>query len=416
MLKNDQGRAIETKDTAQPNTDRYESLDVLRGVSLLGILLLNARAVLNPIDAPRGFIDPGTADLDRAAYWLLQVTADAKFYPIFSVLFGAGLALQWERRASLPSGFFRRRLIALFVLGAVHGNFLWWGDILLPYAVVAAIVVVVFLKRPPSVNAVAGALLILGAIYVSALLVADTVSASAAVSLTTGSARHANGLGWEQIARNASDYARALTGWSVIGFQVLGLMLLGVAWVQSSWLRRMMRGSFWSVKVDAALWIVGAVFNALFVLSDAAREESGWLATRVVYTAGFILGGSLLGLAIALTVLRLMASGRAWWFKALAPAGRMSLSNYLLGTLGFVALAHGLGPHGRLGNGAAAGVAVVLFIGQVALAFALARKRRTFPLERVWRALSYGVADGRDVPRGENRRDARDPVVLDGER
>lgn len=390
-----QGGAIVTIDQTT-TVQRYEALDILRGVSLLGILLMNARAVLNPYDAPRGFIDPRTADLDRAAYWLLQVVADAKFYPIFSLLFGAGLALQWERRASLPRGFFTRRLLALFVFGALHGLLLWWGDILLPYAVLGAIVVIGFLKRPPMVNAMVGGLCVLGAVYVSLLLLsADTVAHSSGV-LGASQATLTAGFGWDRVLHNASDYARALTGWGVIGFQVLGLMLLGVAWVQSGWLQRMVRGSFWSVKVDLAFWIAGGVFNALFVASDSMSGSGGWLGSRTVYTTGFILGGSLLGMAIALAVLRVVASGRAPWLTGLAPAGRTTLSSYLWGTVVFVVWAYALGLYGTVGNGATFLLAVGLFGCQVILTRYLTDGQQRGPVERLWWILAHGRQKGGD--------------------
>ena len=390
METSGQGGAVAIMDQT-PTTQRYEALDILRGVSLLGILLINARAVLNPLDAPRGFIDPHTADLDHAAYWLLQIVADAKFYPIFSLLFGAGLALQWERRASLPPRFFTRRLFTLLVFGALHGLLLWWGDILLPYAVLGAIVVVVFLKRSPIGNVVVGGLLILGAVYVSALLwphasaTRDTVSTSTALDMS-----QTRDIGWTGVQQNASDYARALTGWGVLGFQVLGLMLLGVAWVQSGWLRRMLCGSFWSMQVDAALWIVGAVFNALFVASDATSDSGVWFASRSVFATGFILGGSLLGMAIALTVLRIAVSGRARWLKLVAPAGQMGLSNYLMGTLCLVGLGFSFGSFAHLGNGAMVWVALGLFGAQVVLAILLVRNHWAGPLETLWRWIAYG--------------------------
>ena len=230
----------------------------------------------------------------------------------------------------------------------------------------------------------------LGAVYMGHLLLSGSPAARDAVSKTTLDAPLWTWIGGSSVLEKATDYARALSGWGVIGFQVLGLMLFGVAWVQSGWLRRMLHGSFWNVKVDVALWVTGALFNALFVASEAASDEGWWIVSYRMYTASFILGGTLLGGAISLGVLRLLGGRRMPWLRILAPAGQMSVSIYLFGTVCFVGLASVQSRFGHLGNGAALLVAVALFGALVLVASLLRQRGVGGPIEVLWRTLAYG--------------------------
>lgn len=396
-----------TDTQSEPVAERALALDVVRGLALLGVLLINVRGVLNPLEAARGYIDPQSAGLDTFVYWFLQMVVSAKFFPVFSLLFGVGLALQWRRRDRLPPGFFKRRLAALFVMGAVHGIFLWWGDVLLPYSVAAAIVVVGFLKRSNLTLLVAALFCLLGALYVAVLVSdagagrlgpeAELARAGAALDI------YRHGAWSARLGQQVRDYGVALAGWSVVGFQVLALMLLGVVFVRSGWLEQMLQGTFWPRKIDLAMWMSGTIFNALYVASDAARTTGGWADHPAVYTAGFVLGGSLLGLAYALGVLRLIASRRAGWLRVFAPVGRMSLTHYLAGTVIFLMLALGAGWYGGLGNSLQILAALGLFALQVLVSLMLPTKQAPGPLEWVWRVVSYGSTrvDSRVTNTGE---------------
>lgn len=126
--------------TATPvgERERIHAVDALRGIALLGILIVNMGAFkgLSTID-----LFPSKESLtqfaDQAAFWLIEALFFSKFYPIFAFLFGLGFALQMERlqaRALSPTGIMLRRLFVLLVMGALHGLFIWTGDVLFMYA------------------------------------------------------------------------------------------------------------------------------------------------------------------------------------------------------------------------------------------------------------------------------------------
>ena len=133
--------------------DRVRSVDTLRGVALLGILAMNIIAFAYPSMAYMNPVAPDLVDYvgpfegaNKAAWWIAHVVFDVKMMSIFSMLFGAGLILMSERDARKASslevggarrgfaGVYYRRLGWLLAIGLVHAYFIWWGDILVAYA------------------------------------------------------------------------------------------------------------------------------------------------------------------------------------------------------------------------------------------------------------------------------------------
>ena len=149
-------------------TQRLPTLDVLRGVALLGILMLNIEDFAGPEalwDIPVGLPRPAFAGwhigLDYTILVLKWVFAEGKMRSMFSILFGAGVVLLTDRleKRSGPGHVARiyyRRNLWLLVFGLCHGFILWFGDILGDYSTLALI----FLY--PLRRLTARALLILG--------------------------------------------------------------------------------------------------------------------------------------------------------------------------------------------------------------------------------------------------------------
>jgi len=119
-----------------PSFDRLPLLDALRGFALCGILLANllsfTGAVYISVD------DLHRADwITRSVLFAIDFFIEGKFYTLFSILFGFGCALQWQRHKSQGSQFmplWYRRMAVLLIIGLVHMYFVWYGDILTLYA------------------------------------------------------------------------------------------------------------------------------------------------------------------------------------------------------------------------------------------------------------------------------------------
>ena len=120
-------------------TTRIDSIDVLRGFALLGILVMNVQSFAMPQAA---YFNPTAyGDLEGANLyvWLAgRMLADQKFMTIFSMLFGAGIVLmagRAEARGGTAGRVHYRRMGWLLVIGLLHAHLLWYGDILFIYAV-----------------------------------------------------------------------------------------------------------------------------------------------------------------------------------------------------------------------------------------------------------------------------------------
>ncbi len=136
----------EARPSAGPVTagERIGSLDTLRGVAILGILVMNIYAFAMPFI---GYVDPlrigGTEAINVGTWIFTHILFDQKFISIFAMLFGAGLVLMTERaeaRGASPRRFYFRRQLWLVVIGAIHGYLIWFGDILFAYAVIGMVV------------------------------------------------------------------------------------------------------------------------------------------------------------------------------------------------------------------------------------------------------------------------------------
>lgn len=114
---------------------RIDAMDIIRGLALVGILLMNIEW-FNRAIAGLGSQDTSLTGIDHAVAWLIRCFIEGKFYTLFSLLFGMGFAVMLIRAkaAQRPFGaWFSRRMFALIVFGLLHMVFLWGGDILHVY-------------------------------------------------------------------------------------------------------------------------------------------------------------------------------------------------------------------------------------------------------------------------------------------
>jgi len=87
------------------------------------------------------YLDPATwwdSPLDKGTYVLIDIFVQGSFYPLFSLLFGYGLVLLYERTLKKGVAFYplvTRRLMMLLLIGMIHAFLIWHGDILINYAI-----------------------------------------------------------------------------------------------------------------------------------------------------------------------------------------------------------------------------------------------------------------------------------------
>ena len=120
-------------------SERIPSLDFLRGIAILGILFINIESFVYPNPWSSWQYGYGGAIDHNTRFWVYFLT-QGKFYTMFALLFGVGIAIFLERIEQKSLGLkaldiYARRLLWLFVIGVVHAYFIWDGDILYHYAI-----------------------------------------------------------------------------------------------------------------------------------------------------------------------------------------------------------------------------------------------------------------------------------------
>ena len=135
---------MDTSQTLSPteNNARINSMDIIRGVALCGILLMN----INGQGLSRAYDDPtingGATGWNLTVWWVMNMFFEGTMRGMFSMLFGAGIILFTTRSTDNIQGVtvtdaYFRRILWLFLFGLIHSYFLLWhGEILYPYALV----------------------------------------------------------------------------------------------------------------------------------------------------------------------------------------------------------------------------------------------------------------------------------------
>ncbi|KAF1711212.1 hypothetical protein CSC70_04655 [Pseudoxanthomonas kalamensis DSM 18571] len=393
--------------------ERLQSLDVVRGFALLGILLMNMEGFVGPTWSAGGGIDPALGGLDRWADGLIYLLVQGKFYTLFSLLFGMGFAVMSQRAETAGrdfAGVYWRRGLVLLGIGLLHAVLVWSGDILVAYALLSffllafrplrggwLVVLALLAYAAPS-----ALMLMIGA--VGSLMQLDPQAASGwnemmseqqkmmASLIEAQRQAFGNGSWLEAVRQRLQDLGLALTNLTMVGPQVFGMFLLGAWFVHSGAIVQPQRFP----RLYAALrWIALPAGLAAMGLSIALQPDMSVL--RFDLRSGFayslaMLAGLLLCLAYLAWLLRGLQSPRGRRLLAwLAPAGRMALSNYLLQSLvcTWVFYGYGLGYFEQLPRAWQVPFALALFCAQVLLSRAWLARFRFGPAEWVWRSLTY---------------------------
>jgi uncharacterized protein len=150
----DEKPAADQPQPALPVTgsERFNSIETLRGIAVLGILVMNIYGFAMPMAA---YSNPlaygGTEWFNIGTWYFTHLIFDQKFMTIFSVLFGAGLIMmstRAESRGSKYAGVWYRRNFWLLIIGALHGYLIWFGDILFSYALMGMLIYPLRNRRP----------------------------------------------------------------------------------------------------------------------------------------------------------------------------------------------------------------------------------------------------------------------------
>lgn len=371
--------------------ERNVTLDFVRGVAILGILLLNISAFGLPEAA---YLNPawsGSASHSDAWTWaLLDLLAQVKFLTLFALLFGAGLQLL------LPRGkrWIQSRLTLLALLGFIHGLFFWDGDILLAYALVG-LVSWRMVREAHHVKSLfnTGVVLYLTGIAVLVLLgmisgtVANRSWAPDAANLQYEQYWKLHG-GMEAVSNRAdmlSDNLLALG--AQYGWQLAGMMLMGAALMRSGWLKGQFSLRHYR-RTGALLVAAGMAVNLPAIFAQ-------WYLAWDYRWCAFLLQAPR-ELSAPLQAIGYAALAWGYWpqlcrFRlvgAIACVGRMALTNYLLQTLICTTLFYHLGLFMRFDRLQLLAFVPPIWAVNLLVSSLWLRRFRQGPVEWLWRQLT----------------------------
>lgn len=392
-------------------TTRVPAIDVIRGMALLGILLINIQTYALFL-----FLRPEQVyalQLDQPASYeplqfALHLLVKGQFYTIYSFLFGLGFYLMMEKNRKLGldgDKLFKRRLWLLLAIGLVHGLVFWFGDILHKYALLG-FTLLYFNRKTVAVLwkwiaglALAGLLIQLVKLFLSTATPESLAASQAQTDVVI---------------------MQVLKTWQtggvleVMGMQKLGVAMLHVMSIQNgmaSWLQYEMMFLLGLIAgktrvfhrlaelkgqlLNMACWLLLPAlllkaFSSLpvlqwhplpnaFALERALFAIAEFAATPLLSVC-YLIGLGMLCQASASPVLRWIGN-----------AGRMGLTNYLAQTLICMLLFYhyGLGLSGRLNLAGALMVAVCIYIVQLAGSNFWLARHESGPAEKWWRRLTY---------------------------
>ncbi len=391
--------------------ERIDLIDVVRGFALFGVLLANLVWITTDVvltDARLSQLP--TAPLDRIVEPLVAFFVDHKFYTLFSFLFGLGFAIQLSRaedRRHNVVAVYARRVSILAVIGLLHIALVWYGDILLVYAIggFGLLAVRNWNARLLIILAFTLALFARAAVGVFPLIAgaSGTAQVDGEVEEDADKERKLaifDGTSYRAIAReNASFYYRDIVAGSVGLFllpQVFARFIFGLYVGRRNWARRTTELRPILRRLLPRTIAVGVVGNGTALVIDHLQHakvlgpDLYW-----VHAAAPVEEAGILALAFAyLSALVLLFHRSATWHRRLgylAPVGRMALTNYLTHSVLYFVLftGVGLGLYGEVGPASCVALAVIIFAAQMTFSGWWLARYRFGPAEWVWRTLTY---------------------------
>lgn len=408
---------------------RIQSIDVLRGFALLGILLMNILVFAFPFAAYSDpTIDGATEGLNLAVYASMDVLVEGSMRAIFSMLFGAGMLIFLAKRDTDDKtlrGLFYRRTVLLIVFGLVNAYiFVWPGDILYTYGMAGLLLY--FFRDVTAARLAQCSLaifLLLGIIHIALHMDARNLRAAveAVESLPEGmplsSEQEQALIDWDIFLSQQfsspemvqQEYETKKSGYieNVVAYAPINLLLQTVV---------LLFNTLWDV---LAMMLLGMAFFKWRMLDASRSSRDYWLLVIVgiglglplnyLETATFISSGfeiywaggfrpsydvSRLSLAVGYIGIIMLICKHALFplFRsALAAVGQLALTNYLAQSIicNFIFMGFGLGLFGELQRYQAYLVVLGVWLFQIVFSLLWLRLYRFGPAEWLWRSLTY---------------------------
>lgn len=389
--------------------DRSAILDVLRGFAIFGIFINNIYAFTG-----YGFYNQAAKEAlptyvpDAILNFLQTTLVEGKFYSLFSLLFGIGFSiilLRNEQKGLNALKIFYRRLVVLMLFGAAHLFLLWEGDILLLYALVG-LLLPLFRKCTDKTLLFWAVALIVSPLFIDIFKVIFNFKVGSFIELAAQNIdKHTgvptddsfayylfkDGSGWPEWRnwqQSAFLYRYAYLIESNRVPKILGMFLLGFYAGRKMIYSNLEQNSSLLKKIRRWGFIIGIPSSVIYACLKTIPNELHLLDTLFYAISVVPLS---LAYASAICLFWAKTKGNNKW-TALAPVGRMALTNYLMQTILSIVIFYGvgLGFGGYIGPTIFFPIVCIIYLLQILYSHWWFQYYNYGPLEWIWRQMTYG--------------------------
>ncbi|MDP5273709.1 DUF418 domain-containing protein [Chengkuizengella axinellae] len=401
---------LEIKQPIQPQ-ERITILDVLRGFAILGILISNMPYFQSPQLYNNLLIEKvWTHALDPYIDMLYVVFIQGKFYTLFSFLFGVGFVIFMSRASQSvekPKLLLSRRLFILLIIGLIHALLIWWGDILVTYAVLG-FVLLLFTKTNPKwlLGIAVGLVAVYNLLIYFLVTVVSELGSESIIPTPTNDfsielirmrdsiLHYGEGTFNEIIMQNINDWLYVSDSGIISGlFLILPMFLLGSYFGKRNIFGRLNDHAALFKKIWIWSLIAGLPLQMMKLWAYQYINEFTLSIHSFWYYVGITIGDPIMCFFYLTSIVILYQRQilKTLWIN-ISRVGRMALSHYLFQSVicGFIFYNYGLGLYGKLGLGMGFIIALMIYIFQIWFSKFWFGKYRYGPVEWIWRMLTYG--------------------------
>ena len=412
-------------------TGRIHSMDIIRGISLLGILLMN----IVGFGLFRAYDDPsnsgGATGWNLNVWWMNTLFFEGTMRGMFSMLFGAGILLFTGRSTETNNGsrvtdLFFRRLTWMVLFGVIHCYLLLWdGEILYCYGIVGMFAFS-FRHLKPQRLMIGGAVIFSIAAILSTkdyfqskdtfeeataanvkkskgeLLNKEAVKAVADWEAKVGEMKatpqqvkdemEARSKGYISIVKHKApinEYMQTTFLYRLSFWDTLAMMLLGMAFLKLGILKAAKSNRFYllMVLIGYCIGLTVNYFEGTLIVSNQfsiLAFHKSWMSYnvgRIAITCGHI----------GLIMLFIKSGWLLFLQKAFAAVGQMAFSNYIMQSIicNIIFLGYGFAMYGKLQRYELYYIVISVWIFQLIVSPIWLKYFRFGPLEWMWRSLTY---------------------------
>ena len=382
--------------------NRVEILDVIRGFAIFGIIIANIQSWSGYKFMPFEVMEHlSYYDYNQSIKYFFMFFVDTKFYTLFSLLFGIGFYIQFNRQRENQEPFmktYRKRLWFLILFGAIH-SFFWSGDILMIYGLIGLVFVFFRNLQPSIIFKLSIFFYFIWIIYevIFALYFPHFMDIQATAYKTypdissielTSIFQHGNLMDVLQVNLHNLYYRYIDLIPSGRLTKLLGLFLFGFYLMSINYFTTYAR----STKLLAIYFTLGII---LIYLSTIVGGNMGKFSTNLT-DVNFKIIAATGQIFLSLSYIHILAilDEKAFFkkfFHLFAYVGRMSFTNYLMHTLfGYLVFYPFFGGlYGTMGIVEISILAILFYTFQIAFSYMWLKHFSFGPLEWLWRCLTY---------------------------